>query len=82
VKRDRPGMSPNFIIYLSRVLVSVVSPILISCGTLLYAFYFNNQTDQGEEREGLDIEGLEMEDSHSATCSCISALQYMYIKIR
>jgi len=57
VKRDRPGMSPNFIIYLSRVLVSVVSPILISCGTLLYAFYFNNQTDQGEEREGLDMEG-------------------------
>jgi hypothetical protein len=39
-------------------------------------FYFNNQTDQGEEREGLDMEGLEMEDSHSATCSCISALQY------
>jgi hypothetical protein len=40
VKRDRPGMSPNFIIYLSRVLVSVVSPILISCGTLLCCVLF------------------------------------------
>ncbi len=45
-------------IYLSRVLRLCVT---ICCRTLSYSFCFSNQTDQGDETEGLDMEGLEME---------------------
>jgi hypothetical protein len=31
------------------------------CGTLSYSFCFSNQFDQGDETEGLAMEGLEME---------------------
>jgi hypothetical protein len=32
-----------------------------SCGTLSYSLCFNNQTDPGDETEGFQREGLEME---------------------
>ncbi len=32
-----------------------------SCGTLSYSLCFRNQTDQGNETEGFEVEGLEME---------------------
>ncbi len=32
-----------------------------NCGTLCYSFSFGNQTDQGDETEGLEREGLKME---------------------
>jgi hypothetical protein len=32
-----------------------------NCGTLCYSFSFGNQTDQGDETEGLKREGLKME---------------------
>ncbi len=37
--------------------------VTICCGTLCYSFSFNNQTDQGDETEGLDFGegGIEME---------------------
>jgi hypothetical protein len=35
-------------------------PVCSSCGTLSYSFSFSNQTDQGNETEGLEREGLEM----------------------
>ncbi len=35
--------------------------VTICCGTLCYSFSFGNQTDQGDETEGLEREGLEME---------------------
>jgi hypothetical protein len=32
-----------------------------NCGTLCYSFSFGNQTDQGDETEDLEREGLKME---------------------
>ncbi|MFN9901329.1 MAG: hypothetical protein ACK55Z_21620 [bacterium] len=32
-----------------------------NCGTHCYSFSFGNQTDQGNETEGLEREGLNME---------------------
>jgi hypothetical protein len=52
------------IIYLSRVLcLSVCDSVCVchNCGTLCYSFSFGNQTDQGDETEGLEREGLKME---------------------
>jgi hypothetical protein len=54
------------IIYLPWVLClsvcdSVCVCVTICVGTLCYSFSFNNQTDQGDEREGLKREGLKME---------------------
>jgi hypothetical protein len=52
----------EFIIYLSRILcLCVCVCVTICCGTLCYSFSFNNKTDQGDETEGLQREGLEME---------------------
>jgi hypothetical protein len=48
------------IIYLSRILCLSVCAT-ICWGTLCYSFSFNNQTDLGDETEGLNMEGLEME---------------------
>jgi hypothetical protein len=41
-------------------------PVVLSyschiCGTLSYSLCFSNQTDQGNETEGFEREGLEME---------------------
>jgi hypothetical protein len=59
-----------FIIYLPRVLclspcrlvifLSSCRPVCHCCGTLSYSLSFSNQTDQGDETEGLEREGLEM----------------------
>ncbi len=59
------------IIYLPRILcLSFVlsyscRPVILSschiCGTLSYFLCFSNQTDQGNETEGFEREGLEME---------------------
>jgi hypothetical protein len=35
--------------------------VIHNCGRLCYSFSFNNQTDQGDETEGLKREGLEGE---------------------
>jgi hypothetical protein len=35
--------------------------VTICCGTLCYCFSFSNQTDQGDETEGLEREGLKRE---------------------
>ncbi len=43
------------------VCVCVCVCVTICVGTLSYSFSFRNQTDQGDEREGLLREGLEME---------------------
>ncbi len=43
------------------VCVCVCVCVTICCGTFSYSFSFNNQTDQGDETEGLEGEGLEME---------------------
>jgi hypothetical protein len=32
-----------------------------NCGRLCYSFSFSNQTDQGDETEGLEREGLKIE---------------------
>ncbi len=32
--------------------------VTICCGTICYSFSFSNQTDQGEETEGLKMEGI------------------------
>jgi hypothetical protein len=48
----------SYIIYLSRVLCL---SLCHNCGTLSYSFNFSNQTDQGDQTEGLKREGLEME---------------------
>ncbi len=47
--------------YLSRVctLSVVVSRPVLICGTLSYAFCFNNQTNQEDETENLEMEGLD-----------------------
>jgi len=60
-----------FIIYLARILclsfiLSSCHPVVLSyfcrsCGTLSYSLCFRNQTDQGDETEGLGREGLERE---------------------
>jgi hypothetical protein len=46
------------------VVLSSCHPVILAschnCGTLCYSFSFNNQTDQGDEREGFEREGLEM----------------------
>ncbi len=47
-----------FIIYLLRVFCLSVCH---NCGTLSYSFSFRNQTDQGDETEGLEMEGFERE---------------------
>ncbi len=54
--------SEYFVIYLSRVLclcvcVCMCVCVTICCGTLSYSFSFGNQTDQGDETEGLEREG-------------------------
>ena len=55
------------IIYLSRILclsvcecvcVFVCVCVTVCCGTLCYSFSFNNQTDQRDETEGLEREGI------------------------
>ncbi len=43
------------------VLSSCHNRVTICCGTLSYSLYFVFQTDQGDETEGLKMEGLEME---------------------
>jgi hypothetical protein len=43
------------------VCVCVCVCVCHNCGTLTYSFCFSNQTDQGDETEGLEREGLEME---------------------
>ncbi len=51
-------------IYLSRVLCLSYSchiPVCRSCGTLSYSLCFSKQTDQEDETEGFEREGLEME---------------------
>ncbi len=45
----------------SSVCHPVCHPVCRSCGTLSYSLCFSNQTDQGDETEGLKMEGLEME---------------------
>ena len=35
--------------------------VTICCGTLCYSFSFNNQTDSGDETEGIEEGGIEME---------------------
>jgi hypothetical protein len=46
------------IIYLSRILCLCVCVCVTICvGTLCYSFSFSNQTDQGNETEGLEREG-------------------------
>ena len=35
--------------------------VTICVGTLCYSFSFRNQTDQGDETEGLEREGLKVE---------------------
>ncbi len=47
--------------YFVCVCVCVCVCVTICVGTLCYSFSFNNQTDQGDETEGLEREGLEME---------------------
>jgi hypothetical protein len=39
----------------------VIVCVCHNCGTLCYSFSFNNQTDQGDEKDGLQREGLKME---------------------
>ena len=53
------------IIYSSRILcLSSCRPVIFlsyschSCGTLSYSLCFSDQTDQGNETEGLEMEGL------------------------
>ncbi len=46
---------------LSVIFLSVILSSCHNCGTLCYSFSFNNQTDSGDEREGFEREGLEME---------------------
>jgi hypothetical protein len=43
------------------VCVCVCVCVTICVGTLSYSFSFGNQTDQGDETEGLKREGLKME---------------------
>ena len=55
------------IIYLPRVLcLSVCDSVCVcvchNCGTLCYSFSFSNQTDQGDETEGLEREGQRWRD--------------------
>jgi hypothetical protein len=53
------------IIYLPRILclcVCVCVCVTICCGTLCYSFNFINQTDQGDEGERLEREGLRWRD--------------------
>ena len=46
------------IIYLPRILCLCVCVCVTICvGTLCYSFSFNNQTDQGDQTEGLEREG-------------------------
>jgi hypothetical protein len=57
-----PLINRSSIIYLSRVLcLCVCLSVCHNCGTLSYSFSFSNQTDQGDETEGLEREGLKME---------------------
>ncbi len=50
------------IIYVSRILCLCVCVCVTICvGTLCYSFSFSNQTDSGDEGEGLKREGLKME---------------------
>ncbi len=43
------------------VIVCVCVCVCHNCGTLCYSFSFGNQTDEGDETEGLEREGLKME---------------------
>ncbi len=43
------------------VCVCVCVCVTICVGTLCYSFSFNNQTDHGDETEGMKREGLKME---------------------
>ena len=51
------------IIFLSYIYLGyfVCLSVCHNCGTLIYSFSFGNQTDQGDETEGLKREGLKME---------------------
>jgi hypothetical protein len=48
------------------VVLSSCHPVILAschnCGTLCYSFSFNNQTDQGDEREGFEREGYRWRD--------------------
>ncbi len=48
------------------VVLSSCHPVILAschnCGTLCYSFSFNNQTDQGYEREGFEREGYRWRD--------------------
>jgi hypothetical protein len=55
------GQNPLFYhIFISGTL-SVCVCVTICCGTHSYSFSFSNQTDQGDETEGLKRDGLKME---------------------
>ena len=47
-------------------------PVVLSschiCGTLSYSLCFSNQTDQGDETEGLEREGLRWRDRKGTDC--------------
>ncbi len=56
----RNKLETELIIYLPWVLcLSVCDSVCVchNCGTLCYSFSFSNQTDQGDETEGLEREG-------------------------
>ncbi len=64
------GICSNFLSYIylrsSVCLSSCHIPVVLSyschiCGTLSYSLCFGDQTDQGDETEGFEREGLEME---------------------
>ncbi len=42
------------------VILSSCHPVCRCCGTLSYSFCFSHQTDQGDETEGFEREGLEI----------------------
>ncbi len=53
----------SYLSYLSYIYLGyfVCVSVIHNCGTLCYSFSFSNQTDQGNETEGLKREGLEGE---------------------
>jgi hypothetical protein len=58
----RPKPTSLSYIYLGYfVCLCVIVCVCHNCGTLCYSFSFGNQTDQGDETEGLEREGLKME---------------------
>jgi hypothetical protein len=67
--KERPALlSTRHLSYIylgSSVCHPVCHPVIFlsschSCGTLSYSLCFSNQTDQGDDMEGLEREGLEI----------------------